>query len=126
MWIIPFQAGFNTTPEEDEAWAYYWKHTPEKGVDGKCIICSNLTKHIHRNNYICPKHLTQKEFDEWRLEKMTKTCNGCMTGKILFKLEGTIAIYKNGILIKYLPNEDLSDQYYCEKCSKKLDYLEDL
>lgn len=39
---------------------------PEIGVDGKCLICDNLTKHIHHNNYICPKHLTQQEFDEWK------------------------------------------------------------
>jgi len=49
-----------------------------------------------------------------------------MTDKVLFRLEGAIAIYKNGKLIKYLPNEDLSDQYYCKECAKKLDYLKDL
>lgn len=39
----------------------------EDGIDGKCIICGNLTKHVHRKHSICPKHLTQEEFDEWKI-----------------------------------------------------------
>jgi len=57
---------------------------------------------------------------------MGKYCNSCLTDKVLFTVRSVIAIYRNDNLISMIPNEDLSDQYYCEKCAKKLDYLEDL
>jgi len=36
---MPFQAGFNTTPEEDEAWEYYWISVCKHKNTDSCINC---------------------------------------------------------------------------------------
>ena len=57
---------------------------------------------------------------------MEENCNGCMEGELIFKVSGVIAIYGRHKLIKYLPNEDLEDQYYCEKHAREIDYLREI
>ena len=46
----------------------------EIGIDGICIICGNLTKHIRSNRYICPKHNKAFWEDYWCASPYWKTC----------------------------------------------------
>lgn len=59
---------------------------------------------------------------------MGKHCNGCMEGELIFKVSGAIAIHDLLIVkpIVYLPNEDLDDQYWCEKHARTVDYLREI
>ena len=57
---------------------------------------------------------------------MSKTCNGCVDGELMFKVSGAILIYDKKKLVKCLPNKDLSDQHYCGKCAKNISYLKEV
>ena len=38
------------------------KYGNEIGIDGKCVVCGLLTKDILNGLYMCPRHMTHREF----------------------------------------------------------------